>query len=458
MPSFVVPPGIGQFKRTDTPEIRLVNLYAEQVPNDETHTILLPRPGLAPSYTVGAGPSRGLFQQPGALNDATFAVSGGELYNGPTLVGALSGVSFVSMAATLVWLIIATGDTLRISNGTTITDPGFPDGAGASCVSVLGGYTIASRTGTRRLYFTLDPSGWDGLDYLSAEQSTGDIIWHVVVSDQLWVFCERTTEVFVLTGDADAPLQSVQGRTLDKGALTGPSVAKADNTVFWVGHDKIVYRASGAPERISQNGIEERIEQSDPADVHAWVYPWFGHIFYVLNVTGGTFVYDAATKLWHEVSTYGRNTANWRAITGTQSGGRILAGDGLDGRIWELRDRLYTDDGVSVQRIFSLLVEQRGYLDTISLDCTTGLVTDPNLDPGVIELRQSRDGGYTFTNWRQKPLGRQGQYRVRPMWTRCGLVDQSEMLVQFRVTDDRLTRISNIAINETGAGRGRAAA
>lgn len=451
MPALTTFAGVGAYKRSDQPEIRLLNSYVEQTPSDETKVVLLPRPGLSPSVVIGTGPNRGLFQQPGALSDATFAVSGGELYNGSTLVGALSGASIVSMAATLVWLVIATGDTLRISDGVTITDPGFA--YGATSVAVLGGYTIASRTGTRRLYFTLDPSGWDELDYLSAEQSTGDILWVCVVSDQLWVFCERTTEVFVLTGDADAPLQSVQGRTLDKGALSGPSVTKADNTVFWVGHDKIVYRASGTPERISQNGIEERIEESDPADISAWVYPWYGHVFYVLHLTGGSWGYDAATKEWHELGSY--NRPRWRAMTGILAAQGIICGDDETGQIWKLDNARYNDDGVDVQRIFTAQVQQRMFLDTISLDCTTGRVSDPNLPAGLIEMRISRDGGQTFGAWRQKQLGKQGQYRVRPMWNRNGLVDQGDALIQFRVTDDRLMRLSDVKIGETGAGRAR---
>jgi len=453
MTAVTIPFGIGDYKRADTPAIRLVNLYAESSPSDDTQLVLLPRPGIVPYQTLGVGPNRGLFQQPGALDDYVFTVSGDSLYKASTNIGLLSGTSHVPMAATINYLLIATGDTLRISDGTSVIDPGFPDAAGASSVAVLGGYSIAARTGTRRLYFTLDPTVWDGLDYLSAEQSTGDIIGIIVISDQLWVFCERTTEVFVLTGDSDAPLQSVQGRTLDKGALTEGAIAKIDNTVFWVGHNGIVYRAAGTPERISQHGIEERIAESDPATITAWAYAWYGHDFYVLNLSAGTFVYDAATRKWHECASYG--LANWRAVNGLQYGEMVITGDSQDGRLWRLDNLDYTDDGTEVQRWFTALILERGYLDTVSLDCSVGLTPEPDSPSGIIEMRTSRDGGYTFTNWRQKPLGLSGQYRARPMWKRNGIVDQNNMLIQFRMSDNRLSRISSIAVNESSSGRGR---
>jgi len=72
-----------------------------------------------------------------------------------------------------------------------------------------------------------------------------------------------------------------------------------------------------------------------------------------------------------------------------------------------------------------------------------------------MEMRVSRDGGNTFGDFREKSLGEQGKYRTRVVYRRCGIVDQDNFVMQFRVTDPRLSRISYIRINDPLGGRSR---
>jgi len=224
----LIPPGIGSYKRADLPQVVLRNLYIEKTPLKPTETVFLPRAALTPYQMVGAGPSRGIFQKQGLAGGATFAVSGGALYNGATNIGAISGTVSVAMAAALNVLLVANGAGLYISDSTTVTTIDFPDSAGVVDVAYIGGYSIAARAGSRHIYFTLDPSTWDGLDFISAEQGTYNLVGFSIVAGQLWVFCENHTEIFATTGDADAPLQAVEGRVFDKGALTRDSIVNLD--------------------------------------------------------------------------------------------------------------------------------------------------------------------------------------------------------------------------------------
>src|SRR5882672_508775 len=449
----LIPPGIGSYKRADLPQVILRNLYIEKTPLKPTETVFLPRAALTPYQMVGAGPSRGIFQKQGLAGGATFAVSGGALYNGASSIGTISGTVSVAMAAALNVVLIANGTGLYTSDGATVTPVAFPDGAGVVDVAYIGGYSIAARAGSRHIYFTLDPSTWDGLDFISAEQGTDNLVGFSIVAGQLWVFCENHTEIFATTGDADAPLQAVEGRVFDKGALTRDSIINLDNTVFWVGNDGIVYRGAGAPQRVSDHGIEERIASSAASEINAWTFPWIGHVFYALHTADGTLAYDVATQQWCELASYGRS--KWRARQGQLIGRDVIAGDDETGQLWKLTDGVYQDDDAPIQREFTCIINDNGFIDNITLDCSTGQRPTPNDAPGLLEMRTSRDGGMTWRDWRDCGLGAQGKYRTRAGFNRVGLVDQGNMTIQFRLTDPVPSSVRYIKINESGAGRSR---
>lgn len=450
----LLPTSIATYRRADLPGMRLLNTYAEAAEKVAGNVVLLPRPALTARYDFQvAGSVYGLFHQPGAFGDAVFTATGGRLYAGSADIGALPTVNSVQMAVADSALLATNGATLYRYDGANITQPTFPDGAAVTSIAFLGGYAFAARAGSRRFYFSPDSGAtWDGLDYLSAEQSTDYIVGLMVVVDQLWVFCQRHVEIFFLTGDGEAPVQRAQGRLFDKGALARDAIVRLDNTVFWVGHDGIVYRGESVPQRVSDHGIEERIALSGVNAIGAWSYSWKGHLFYVLQLTNETLIYDVATQQWHEAGSYG--LPRWRARWGVQVGREIVVADDRESRLWTLSDGVYDDDGAAIERMFTVLVDQPGFVDSLKLDMSAGEVKDPNLAPGLLEMRFSRDGGNTFGEWRQRDMGKQGQYRARIGFNRVAMVDHEGILAQFRVTDPRPSRLSNVRANEQRGGRG----
>jgi len=454
----ILPYGIQTFSRADLPKVRLLNQFVEKVPTSRAGMALLARPGLAPYLTLGSGPIRGMFQQPGALDGDLFTVSGTKLFRGSVEIGTIPGADRVSMSATLDVLMIANDIGLYASDGATVTTIDFPEYPnvdhpfGASSVGYINGITFASHSDTRRLYFTQDPYVWDDLDYISAETSTGKIIAAVVVSDQVWVFCEKVTEIFVTTGDGTSPLQRIEGRLYDKGCLARDTIVKMDNSVIWVGHDKLVYRGDSVPTRISDHGIEQSIQDSDPANLRAWWFPWIGHTFYCLTTDDGTLPYDASTQQWTEFGSYERQ--HWRAHLGLQYDQIIVAGDDEAGKLWRLDGAYFHDDEEPIQRINTGIVDQAGFIDNIVLDCSVGMEPTISGDP-IIELRISRDQGMTWGPWKQANIGMQGQYRARAAWRTLGLVDGDGALIHWRITDRTPWRLSAIKMNEPMGGRSR---
>lgn len=450
----LIPYGIQTFKRLDLPQVVLRNFYAEKAESVPGDVVLVSRPALKDYSTVGAGPIYGLFYQGGVFSDALFCVSGNSLYNGGALIGNISATQRVRMAVADTVLMVATGDALWTSNGTTATQVAFPDGAGVTDVIYLAGYAVAVRADSRRIYFTLDATTWDALDYVSAQQSTANILGMAIVVDQIWLFCQDHTEIFYATGDSLAPFQRVQGRVFDKGTLSRDSIVKMDNTVIWVGSDGIVYRGEGMPIRISDHGIEEKISESHPGDLAAWSFPWAGHLFYVLRTATGTFIFDAATGQWTEFSTY--QATSWAATVGINFDGAIIAGGDDSGQLWRLTGGNYADDGNAVMaREFTVLFNDNAIIDNFAMNCSVGMQDGAITTAASAELRTSRDGGQNWTNWRQSSLGKLGASRTYTQWRRLGIVDEGNMVVQVRVTDPVLSQVSYIRVNEVTAGRSR---
>ena len=327
--------------------------------------------------------------------------------------------------------------------------------ASLTSVAYLGGYFIAARTGSQKFYWSaiLDGTTWAALSFASAERAPDNLVALCVVGDELWLLGEVTTEPWVPTGDSVAPFSRQAGRLYNKGCISRDTVVIADNTAFWVANDRIAYRGSAIPQRVSDFGIEERIANS--ATLKAWTFTFEGHAFYVLTTDGGTFAYDIATSEWAEFASFGR--AGWRAHVGCQlPNGTTVAGDDTIGLVYNITRASLTDNGDAIVKLFTGAAPTGGKgfsLDSIILDMATGGAAT-GIDP-VIEMRRSRDGGFTWTNWRQASAGKSGDYGRRVVWRRLGHINEPGIVMEFRMTDAAPWRISRIRGNDASGAEGR---
>lgn len=452
----IIPVSIAPYRRYDLPNVKLRNLYVEKTPSSRTQLVFLPRPALERYQEMGSGPIRGMFGAPGALGGSLFAVSGDGLYKDGALLGSIPGSDRVSMASSSSQLLVANDAALYLTDGATVSTVAFPDDAGVSSVAYIDGYFLAARTGTQRFYWStiLDGSAWDALDYASAERQPDNLVAITVVNDRIFLFGEIGIEPWVTTGNGDTPFQRIEGQYYNKGCKSRDTIALLDNTVFFVGHDNVAYRIDDRPVRISDNGIEEAIQNSTPEQLRAWAWPWNGNIFYSLSTAYGTFAYNPATDKWTEMSSYGRDI--WRAHIGVFLNGEVYAGDDEEGVIWRLQDDVYTDDGVNIERRWTVLIGTPGYLDNIMIDANPGQTLDPLASP-ICECRISRDAGQTFSDYRQAGIGRLGQYRKRIVFRRWGMVDAGGAVLDFRLTDPVGWMIGSMRANESQGGKGRPA-
>jgi len=292
---------------------RMVNLFPEAVPEGsggKEAGFLLRCPGLRLVATVGDGPIRGLW----VTNGIAYVVSGSEFYSldtdwVATLIGTVSGTGPVSMADNGTQIFIACNPASYIYNVSTlafaqITDVDFP---GAGSVGYLDGYFVFNEPDSQKFWVTslLDGTAIDPLDFASAEGYPDDVVALIVDHREIFLFGNTSVEVWYDAGTPDFPLARIQGAFMEVGCEAAYSVAKLDNSVFWLGSDArgrgIVYRANGyTPARISTNAVEYAIQSyGNITDAIGYTYQQDGHPFYVLVFPSAeaTWVYDVSTQM-----------------------------------------------------------------------------------------------------------------------------------------------------------------
>ena len=432
-----------------------MNLIPESAPPDaRTQMYLYGSPGLLEFVEIPATDVRGV----ATMGDYLFAVVGGVLYrvsNDGTLLllGAISGSGPVTMADNGTQLaIVSSSGAGYIATTTTlnvITDPDFPL---VTSVAYVDGYFIYTQTDSDQFIISeiLDGTMYDALDFASSEGFPDKLVRVLVDHREVWFFNEKSVEIWVSTGAASFPFQRQDGTFIERGCAARFSPAKMDNSVFWLGDDKIIYRANGyQPARISTHAIERAMEKYDTiSDAIGWTYTQHGHSFYVLTfpTADQTFVFDAATSLWHERKSGTEDFARWRINTGLNAFGKVIVGDSESGKLFYLDPETYSEDGEVLQRVAMsspIAVEnkwvQMAILE-IEFDGGVGLTTGQGSD-AKCWLSWSDDGGRTFSNEYDRTLGAIGEYRTRVRWKRLGQFRQR----MFKLTYSNATAFNLIA-------------
>jgi hypothetical protein len=458
---------------------RMINLFPEVIPEGGKEPGFLNRaPGLKLQRSVGTGPIRALWSH--QTNGADFyVVSGTEVYKmtsltaTPVKLGDVADGGPVSIADNGTQLFFACNGPSYIYNEATnefkqITDPDFP---GAATVGYLDGYFVFNEPNSQRIWVTalLDGTSIDPLDFASAEGAPDGLVAVNIDHREAWLFGTDSVEVWYDVGGTDFPLQRIQGAFNEIGCVAAFSIAKLDNSLYWLGTDArgqgIVYKANGyAGQRVSTHAIEYAIAQyGNISDALAYTYQQEGHGFYVLTFpsANATWVYDAATQAWHERAglvngAFTRHRSNCQC----NFGGETVVGDFENGNIYTFDLDVYSDNGqaqkwlrswralptgqnnlkrtahhslqldaetgvglngLTIDEYFYLVTEAEDQLITESGDAILSGITQIPIEPPQAMLRWSDDGGHTWSSEHWTSMGRIGEYGHRTIWRRLGM-------------------------------------
>lgn len=459
MPDLAMSRGVRRRDRGSLRPSVLFNMFLEVDAEAPDGFARQSRQGLGEYASVGSGPINGLFARKGVFGEALFTISDATLYRASTSLGTIAGTGAASFAAgstvSSSELLVTRGTTAYSYNGTNLAAISFPAG-NVKAVGFLGGYFVGVREGTNRFYWSASQDGrtWDGLDFAAAESAPDELLDVYIVNDGLWLMGAETVEFWQLTG-SDPPFARVEGFLLKKGITATGCAAEADNTLFWWGHDNRIYRAAqGAPQGVSDSGIEERLESSVLRDMFSFSYE--GAVFVAVRTDTGTFILNIGTGSWSEYGTHGRDV--WAISCSAMVGDAPVFGDD-DGQTIRAFDSDNWADSDILERRFSAGFRLPGGTITvhrIGIDGNPGdtpLLSGQGSDP-VVEIRSSRDNGKSWGAWRSAPLGAQGRYRQRIEKRRWGLFDTQGGLFEMRVTDPVPFRASRVFANEPSGGRG----
>lgn len=425
---------------------RTVNLYPEASGSGQSKTIamLLGCPGTVRFATLAGGGVRGGIRFSSVL---AVVVVGANVYNVSSngtsaLIGTIAaGTTPVSMASNGQVVMLVTGANGYQVNPiagvvTPITNAAF---VGADRVDYIDGYFVFNTPGTQQFQITqLLTTNIDPLDFASAEGAPDLLISLIVDHREVWLFGETSTEVFFNSGNADFPLERIQGAFIQQGCAAKNTPARLGGSVVWLSANEqgqgMVVKAQGyQPARISTHAIEYAINQyARIDDAIGFSYQVEGHSFYVLTFPTGnaTWVYDDNTQLWHE--RVWRNPADGsynrhRAQCLVTFGGKIIVGDWENPYlyVWDLDT--YTDDGgilPAIRQVPHAASEDNcwQFFHKLWIDMETGVGlngTVQGADPQIM-VSWSDDGGHTFGTEITIPAGKIGERRRRAIARRCG--------------------------------------
>lgn len=428
---------LGEYRRPIAAVQTCKNMFPERSENRARAEIVLrATPGLeATTTSLSTGTEGALYR----FQDVLYAVSGSTLYSISetdiaTEIGTVAGAGRVSIADNGTQMMILLGGTVRfvaqyfmvtgraitaayLYDGSTlsqITDPDFPTGDLAE-----------------QIYYSnlADGSAWEALDYFSAESNPDPLSTHIVSHGNLLLFGTAQLEYHTPTNDPDLPFQKSQGSEQERGCLAPESVTGLDNTIFFLGDDRVVYKVLDfRPVRVSNHAIEAMLEQASWIDVtraRAFAYTQEGHYFYCLTVAERTWVYDATTSALVQASVWHERTSGdgaWRIRWYAEAYGNKYGLD-YEGTIWRVATDVYTDDGDPIPWEFTIgpFTREAENLSCprLTLVCETGSTTDLDADPQV-ELSASRDLGRTWYTKGSRSLGTTGEYVRMINWRRNG--------------------------------------
>lgn len=278
---------------------------------------------------------------------------------------------------------------------------------------------------------------------------------------QLFFFGTRTSEGYVNSGQpVGSPFSTEPDSFIELGChpLAGYSIAKQDNSTFWLANDLTVRRRNGqTPMRVSNSGVEQILQAiaspngnaGNLSGCYAFSPTVAGHPLWILQLpnaispdgyTGRTLCYDCLTQKWFELQSYGANgqpLGGWRALCYYNGVGGQLIGDSQSSVVGMLDPSVTTEFGSIQICEFTTqsLYDKHNRLSCRRLElvvtpgATTSLTTAPTAD-----LLVSYDAGRSFESFADpQTLGVADDTLARAVWWNLG--QGRDLGFKFRITD-----------------------
>lgn len=198
---------------------------------------------------------------------------------------------------------------------------------------------------------------WNAINKIAANSEPDNGVALTKHLNYLVGFGNWHTDFFYDNGNpTGSVLLKQQSAKIEIGCAVGTSVAKAANTVFWMGQSitqgRGIYCLDGMrPTKISTRYIDKILNNDNLRNCHSYCMNTAGHTLYVLTLytSDRTLVYDVDEKEWYEWSSSALGVEGYFLLTyftgNTEySPGLYLQHEG-NGQVYKMSPDFYSDDG-----------------------------------------------------------------------------------------------------------------
>lgn len=305
---------------------------------------------------------------------------------------------------------------------------------------------------------------FNALQQASKDSKPDPIVVHIFNIRQAWLIGSRESEVWFLAGSTPFPYQAWPNVQVPYGCVAPYSLVQADIDLFWLSRNKqgqaiAVQTRGSSVEAISTRALEyEWSGYQNVSDCIGGTYQVAGHTFVIFHfpTADKSWGYDLSTKQWHrrtyidQNGTSHREKVSFYASVGADAGypKTIVGQDWQNGTLYAVSPQTYSDAGQPIvcRRSFphQLADLREVTFSAFVADFATGNAPnlseagtpfsnsdwngDFNLDFGgavittpALCMRYSKDGGKTWSNFRQKTLITSGHYRSMMRWRGLGM-------------------------------------
>jgi len=447
---------------------RCINMFPLAAgPEGRGGSSLIPTTGLELLENLGGSPTRNLR----TVGGFTYVVTGNSVYklsvnpvtrtSTSSLLGTLSTstgtVYSASNPTQIIWVDgTASGRIFNFVTSTfsTISDGDFP---AASQVKFIDGYFVVNSVSTGTFFTSALNNGlaWNAADVATAESNPDNIVGFGISKGEMWVFGEKTTEIWYNAANASgSPFSPRDGLEMQIGCGAPDSIVELDDLLIWLDNRGFIVQSSVSPFIRSNNSgydlkivsdeaiTAEILSYSTRDDAIAMAYNDRGHLMYQITfpTEEKTWVFDYTQKNWHERAYYDDSSGDLQHHLGqfyAQSTTLHLMSGIRNGRIYISDPLVYEDNTVPINRIrvTSPFVDDSMFrevgIDSIEVKVGIGNST---LDNPHITMRYSHDGGHSWSDSLIRELGSTGEYSKRTIWNRLGT--GHEWVFEFTIVEN----------------------
>lgn len=449
---------VGKASQSTTKDAQYQNCFVQTVSDPVTgtkRTYTVKRPGWGVNNTPEAGSVGNdvivwTGNSPGTAVISSFGSANSNIYNGTTLLGAITGVTtgltetFVTTTPTIA---ITSSDNTAWYQDTTvptkITDGDFPGNAGktlAGTFAHIDGFACIMDTMANLWASDLNSLvSWTATSFKQANAYPDIGIGCVRLKNFIVAFCQKHMEFYYNTGTTPFPLTIATSMTTKVGAISAAAITSISDTLFWAGSTpqgglSIFSHDGSGVKRISTPEIDSLLILAGTTNITLSSLRYYGRSFVRIRAGTNTYVYCIEENFWWQETTttplatrtaatsIGGTMVNY-AISSVATGGKVYLQNHSaltfvdDGATYTARIQMPLMDFGTMRYKFwqqiELVCDRQSSSSPVTIAYTDddyqtfqtwGTVDMMDERPQATRLGRSRRRGWVFSNSANTPL------------------------------------------------------